>query len=76
MAMNEHLMEIHGVKYECTVCQEQCKSNFSLNRHMINAHDMKKTYKCELCETEFTAKSSLIDHEKYVFLIHLGKCLP
>ena len=34
---------------------------------MINAHDMKKTYKCELCETEFTAKSSLIDHEKYVF---------
>jgi uncharacterized Zn-finger protein len=71
MALNEHMMEIHGVKYECTECQEQCKSNFSLNRHMINAHDIKKTYKCELCETEFTAKSSLIDHEKYVFLIHL-----
>ena len=64
LLLNEHMSEVHGVKYECNICQEVCKSNFSLNKHMINVHDIRKTYKCELCETEFTAKSSLLDHER------------
>ena len=60
------MMEVHGVKFECHICQEQCKSNALLNKHMVVAHDIKKVHKCEICEQEFTAKSSLLDHERAV----------
>jgi len=54
--------------FKCDVCHKQFTRNYSLTRHMKDAHKIEKTcekiYTCDECNTTFTYRSAFFKHKR------------
>ena len=59
----KHIETVHeGKQYQCQLCHEVFKSNYTLQNHIDYEHEGKEKFKCPTCTQQFTAKSTLNKH--------------
>ena len=54
--------------FKCDVSHNKCFYNHNIKHHIASAHEKKKPLKCNLCNSIFNEKGSLL--EKHIALVH------
>ena len=50
---------IQDYSFECHICDKKLNSNASLKCHIASLHEGEKSYKCEVCNADFSTKQNL-----------------
>ncbi|XP_052739007.1 zinc finger protein 2 [Bicyclus anynana] len=59
----------HTLRYECNVCGKRIKRRSDFKTHkMMHSKELKKIFTCDLCNKDFTHRSTIIKH----FAFHNG----
>ena len=64
--LKNHVESIHEDKKSCPSCKYSCLEPKDLRQHIVSVHQVKKSYKCLICEAIFTANGSLKKHIKSI----------
>ena len=66
MDLIKHVALDHGIKIQCTICDELFKSSQELKEHKAYVHDKKPLYGCPNCKLEFLNGNELKEHNSSV----------
>ena len=61
--LGRHKRSVHlNQTYKCKQCGKILNNHCNLKRHVKTVHELKKEFHCTICNSDFTAKSSLKNH--------------
>ena len=63
--LSYHIKLVHkkeSLNTKCPHCEEVFKHHTARRKHLLNAHNIGKRFKCELCERQFMSKFCLTKH--------------
>jgi len=66
MDLVKHVASNHGIKIQCTICDELFKASQELKEHKAYVHEKKTLYGCSECKLEFLNGNELKEHNSSV----------
>ena len=62
--LKKHNLEKHKQHIKCTSCSETFEKNCNLEMHIKQNHVSEETFRCDVCEKDFSLKWRMIKHQE------------